>query len=231
MFKNQQNATQVCEKDDGVGRRPDGGGNVEASRNRNAQRSVRLLEEALTLLIAEKPYDKITVSDITRRADLNRGTFYAHFDSVDQLMRQTMDDLTEKVSASIDPLVTNSFFQDPMPFLRQISDFVCDNLALTRKLVDNDRLGPFLGALMDRIERHLHDIARSEDPEGGNFPLETVDFLLGGIRNAYASWLEGAYGNEGIDDLNQSLCAFIKAVGVVLERRRRERAGGEGGED
>lgn len=106
----------MCEKDDVVGRRPDVGGNVEAIRNRNAQRSVRLLEEALTLLIAEKPYDKITVSDITRRADLNRGTFYAHFDSVDQLMRQTMDDLTEKVSASIDPLVTNSFFQDPMPF-------------------------------------------------------------------------------------------------------------------
>ena len=132
------------------------GGSVEAIRNRNAQRSVRLLEEALTLLIAEKPYDKITVSDITRRADLNRGTFYAHFDSVDQLMRQTMEDLTEKVSASIDPLVTNAFFQDPMPFLRQISDFVCDNLALTRKLVDNDRLGPFLGALMDRIERLLY---------------------------------------------------------------------------
>ena len=52
---------------------------MEASRNRNAQRSVRLLEEALTLLIAEKPYDKITVSDITRRADLNRGTFYRSF--------------------------------------------------------------------------------------------------------------------------------------------------------
>lgn len=201
---------------------------MEAIRNRNAQRSVRLLEEALTLLIAEKPYDKITVSDITRRADLNRGTFYAHFDSVDQLMRQTMEDLTEKVSASIDPLVTNAFFQDPMPFLRQISDFVCDNLALTRKLVDNDRLGPFLGALMDRIERHLHDIARREDPNGGNFPLETVDFLLGGIRNAYASWLEGAYGNEEIDDLNQSLCAFIKAIGVVLERRKSERTAAAG---
>ena len=84
---------------------------------------------------------------------------------------------------------------------------------------------------MDRIERHLRDIARSEDPNGGNFPLETVDFLLGGVRNAYASWLEGAYGNEGIDDLNQSLCAFIKAVGVVLAQRKAERAAGAGGED
>lgn len=204
---------------------------MEASRNRNAQRSIRLLEEALTLLIAEKPYDKITVSDIARRADLNRGTFYAHFDSVDQLMRQTMDDLTEKLSASIDPLLTNSFFRDPMPLLRQISDFVCDNLALTRKLVDNDRLGPFLGALMGRIEGHLRELARREDPDGGNFPLETVDFLLGGVRNAYASWLEGAYGSEGMDDLNRSLCAFIRAIGVMLERRKAERAAGSAGLD
>ena len=47
-----------------------------------------------------------------------------------------------------------------------------------------------------------------------------VSTLLGGIRNAYASWLEGAYGNEEIGDLNQSLCAFIKAIGVVLGQRK-----------
>lgn len=189
---------------------------MAATKNRNALRSIRLLEEALTLLIAEKPYDKITVTDITRRADLNRGTFYAHFQSVDQLMDQTMDDLTERLSASLSPLVSRSFFQDPMPLLQRLGDFVCDNLSLIRKLVDNDRLGPFLTAIMNRIAERLHQMIRREFPDSGNYPVEVVDFVLGGVRDAYGSWLEGTYGSETVEELNQSLCRLIVAVGSTL---------------
>ena len=51
------------------------------AKNRNALRSKRMLAQALSELILEMPYEKITVSAITRRADLNRGTFYAHYDN------------------------------------------------------------------------------------------------------------------------------------------------------
>ena len=60
---------------------------AEKGLNRNAQRSIRLLKEAFMELLAEKPYESITVSNVARKADLNRGTFYAHFDNVDDLMR------------------------------------------------------------------------------------------------------------------------------------------------
>jgi AcrR family transcriptional regulator len=195
------------------------GGKMAATKNRNALRSIRLLEEALTLLIAEKPYDKITVTDITRRADLNRGTFYAHFQSVDQLMNQTMDDLTERLSASLSPLVSGSFFQDPMPLLQRIGDFVCDNLALIRKLVDNDRLGPFLTAIMNRLAERLHKMIRQEYPDAGDYPVQVVDFVLGGVRDSYGSWLEGTYGRDGVDELNQNLCRLIVAVGSTLDEK------------
>lgn len=66
--------------------------------NRNARRSVRLLKEALVELLVESPYDRISVSDVTRRADLNRGTFYAHFDDMDDLLRSVLDDFAEAVS-------------------------------------------------------------------------------------------------------------------------------------
>ena len=42
-------------------------------------RTRKLLVEAFLSLMAEKPFDEITVQDITTQATVNRATFYAHF--------------------------------------------------------------------------------------------------------------------------------------------------------
>ncbi|WP_124058731.1 TetR/AcrR family transcriptional regulator [Vaginisenegalia massiliensis] len=56
------------------------------------------IKEVLTELITEKGLSAITVSDITRRAGINRGTFYLHYldklDLIDQLEQEVIDDLT-----------------------------------------------------------------------------------------------------------------------------------------
>ena len=52
--------------------------NVNADDPR-VQRTRQLLQEAMTDLMGEKDFQKITVQDITRRAGVNRATFYTHF--------------------------------------------------------------------------------------------------------------------------------------------------------
>lgn len=47
--------------------------------DRRAQRSIRLLKEAFFELMREKGFSSITIQDIADRADVGRGTFYAHF--------------------------------------------------------------------------------------------------------------------------------------------------------
>lgn len=41
---------------------------------------------AVALLLQEQPYDKITASDVIRKASVSRSTFYRNFDSVDDAM-------------------------------------------------------------------------------------------------------------------------------------------------
>lgn len=54
--------------------------------DRRIERSKRRLKQALLALIDERSYDRITVLDITRRADVGRSTFYVHFTSKDDLL-------------------------------------------------------------------------------------------------------------------------------------------------
>ena len=56
---------------------------METVRPKKEDRRVRYTKQAIRdgflRLLAEKPIEKISVTEICREADINRGTFYAHY--------------------------------------------------------------------------------------------------------------------------------------------------------
>jgi len=61
------------------------------SHNRQVQRTKLWIFEALMLLMDEKPYDKITVSDIADKAGVARPTFYRNFDDKDEVVLEYLN--------------------------------------------------------------------------------------------------------------------------------------------
>lgn len=58
--------------------------------DRRSRRSQRLIKEAFYRLIVQKPLFRLTVAEITREADLERGTFYGHYHDVFNLYDQEL---------------------------------------------------------------------------------------------------------------------------------------------
>ena len=63
------------------------------SEYRSAVRSRKRIHMALADLLQEKPLDKITVTDVVRRAGINRGTFYAHFSDIPDVIHHASEEL------------------------------------------------------------------------------------------------------------------------------------------
>ena len=65
------------------------------SQTTTAQKQIK---RALSVLLSEKGLQSLTVSDLTRRANVSRGTFYLHYTDKFDLMRSltdaTIDDLS-----------------------------------------------------------------------------------------------------------------------------------------
>ncbi len=61
----------------------------------------KLLRESLLELMKEKPIGKITPTELCRRADLNRKTFYSHYDSPQTLLLAIENELLEEVKRSL----------------------------------------------------------------------------------------------------------------------------------
>jgi AcrR family transcriptional regulator len=186
--------------------------------NRNARRSIRLLKDAFLQLLVEKPYDQISVSDVTRAADLNRGTFYAHFNNMDDLLRSTMQDYSESVSDLIDQCINEDFPADPMPVLNHIGGYLGSDQELFKKLVMSTSVEPFINSLREMFcEKIREQLSSRRSSMDERFVLVATEYLTSGVLGAYRSWLSGDYGDATIDDVNRYLSGLVRSTAMALE--------------
>jgi AcrR family transcriptional regulator len=62
---------------------------------RRVARTRAAIEDAFVQLLLERGYDRVTVEDITDRADLARATFYAHYPNKEAVLFSVFNRLTE----------------------------------------------------------------------------------------------------------------------------------------
>ena len=57
--------------------------------------TARLMNESLIILLEKKDIDYITVKEICEKAGVNRSTFYFHYDTIDDLFKETIERLNK----------------------------------------------------------------------------------------------------------------------------------------
>ena len=159
---------------------------------RSAVRSRRLIRSAFLELLREKTCEKITVTDIVTRADINRSTFYAHYPDVRGLLEEIMGEAITYSTELADSLNIREFLEDPMPFLRELTSYGSDNKELYALLCRSD----FAQRQMEHLKRTLIDSALRSPafPESVRSTTEfrvQISFFVGGILSLYVMWLQG----------------------------------------
>ena len=157
---------------------------------RSAIRSRKLIAMALADLLQEKPLDKITVTDVVRRAGINRGTFYAHYSSLPDVLSSLIDQmfshLRDTVFQADYPLA-----HVPSVFLTALQHIVEDNLDFCRKVIASSASIQMEHQL---VQLFLDYLMQNEDHFGFGSHQEymlTIRFCAGGLVNLYRGWFGG----------------------------------------
>ncbi|RID83505.1 TetR/AcrR family transcriptional regulator [Peribacillus asahii] len=93
------------------------------------------IRNALVELIEEKGFEAISVKDITTRAKINRGTFYAHYQDKFDLMTKCEEEIMLEMSriakqnfpSVIAALETNSPTVTPFPLVVSVFEYLNEN--------------------------------------------------------------------------------------------------------
>jgi AcrR family transcriptional regulator len=162
--------------------------------DRRIQKTLQLLEGALTELIAEKEYDDITIQQILDRANVGRSTFYAHFENKDQLLRSLLTHLNERFDEGIRQLSEGKTLADNsahMPF--SVLQFVEQNHRLFKAMLRRQGHGtgsnPFAHYLFVLTREHLKLMVQHEEVDARALDLAT-HYYASGFISALVWWLE-----------------------------------------
>ena len=73
------------------------------SKDPRSVRARQALEKALIDLLKVKPYEKITVTDISKQAGFARHTFYNHYETKEDLLNSFIDSILDDLFLSVGP--------------------------------------------------------------------------------------------------------------------------------
>ena len=76
----------------------------------------RLIKAAFLELVQTKPGQKITVTELAKRAEISKGTFYLHYLDIYNLYNQMVEETVAKIAGSFDPYP--DLFSAPESFVR-----------------------------------------------------------------------------------------------------------------
>jgi len=189
---------------------------VRVGRERSARTETRILEAALRVFANMGP-DAPKIDDFVRAADIARGTFYNHFESVEELLDATSEWTTREVTHSIE---------------RAIDDLDGPALRLgvgLRLFFARAERDPVWCRFVERvwklggIELPTRDIANGI--ASGIFRAPSAqaarDLLLGGIREALAHIGTGhakpKYGDQIVELYLTALGTEPRRIAVVLK--------------
>lgn len=80
--------------------------------NRQQNKTRKAIFNAFTELLSKKKYNKITVQDILDLADIGRSTFYSHFETKDDLLKEICKEVFEHIFSSDLNIECNKKFEN-----------------------------------------------------------------------------------------------------------------------
>ncbi|MFC0213635.1 TetR/AcrR family transcriptional regulator [Paenibacillus chartarius] len=163
--------------------------------DRRKLRTRRLLQKALLEVIEEKGADRVTVSDVTKKADVNRGTFYLHYtDSLDMLQK-VKEEIWEGLRARIDSLNPYDYLQfahkkEPDPALVKVVEYFGEHADFFRVILGPKGDPSYSIRIKDYlIKQHLSNLLNPAHPKVSNSSLP-FDFLIASVASANLSILQ-----------------------------------------
>lgn len=190
---------------------------AEKKEYRSAARSRRLIREAFQQLLREKAFEKITVTDIVKRADINRSTFYAHYPDVRGLVEEILDEVVAKSTRLVKDTDYQSIFDDPRPFLNDLLQIGMENLELYKLIGGSDfALRQVEMLKTSLLEKAISAVDIPEHIRQSNAYRIQINFFIGGILNTYQQWMTGTLECTPEEIMEQIACMILNNADMYI---------------
>lgn len=159
--------------------------------NNSSVKTKKLIRNAFAELIQEhKELSKVTVSELVKRADINRGTFYNHYDSIYDVAEEFESEVFKILLEDTKPLVS---IEDIYVYLDDIISYLKENEEIYRLLLSSKEPLIFLERLKHSILDKLYTFLSTKTKLAKSNSLKfDITFYTDGIVNQVLKFFNGS---------------------------------------
>ena len=181
--------------------------------DRRIQKTKLAIRMAFFHLMLENPTGKITVAQIARTANIDRKTFYIHYDSVDDIF----DEFSNEKIRELEALLRTEGFYDqpfnPMAILTAMNHLLMEDLPFYRKLASSINTTRFWETVQSILVQTIVNVYR-DIAVVTPYQLELhAHYFASGILTIYLRWLQNDEGMT-LEELGH-YAGEIAAYGLV----------------
>ena len=178
--------------------------------SRRVRMTKQMIQDSLIELLNNKPIEKIHISELCQLADINRTTFYNHYESQYDVLREVGEDITDRIVCSAEQESGN----ESLPLEKQVS-LICSYLqghpveanVLLRNFTADDKV--VRDMLSKRISAGQIQYTPIMERYDENTKRLLFHFLIHGIYNLIRCWIL-----EEIDKTPEDIGALAEDIAL-----------------
>lgn len=178
--------------------------------DRRTKYSLYAIRTALFSLLKEKELKHITVTDICKLADVNRGTFYKYYDDVPDLFAKIELSVVEETCEIIKEDCLNNFSIEKL--ISHILHSIKDNQDFVHMLAKNPAETQYIRKIIQEFRPQFMETIAGNSGYTEEFAVNACfDFILGGTVNILLQWIQNGMATSD-NQIENMLVQFIHSI-------------------
>lgn len=176
--------------------------------DRRVVKTKRAIRSAFAQLLGQKDINEITIKDIADIADINRKTFYSHYNGIYQIVDEIEDEIVRALNEVIGDINWKRDLRDPYPILAKLTAVIGSDLDFYSHLLrienNSNLLLKIVAALKENISASFTAQVRMAP---GTLDI-VAEYMISGMLAVYRDWFNS--------DRARSIEEVAGVVGVLI---------------
>lgn len=146
------------------------------------------IQNAYTALVLEKRSTKVSISEIARRANIDRKTFYLHYGSTDEIINELIENELEAFSLFLNENYSFHHPFDVTTFFQCSTHFIEQNIENKQMIANSLNFDTFWSQTKKIVAKKMIEVLSDFEYLSSEEVLVYSNFLASGIIDLYLSW-------------------------------------------
>ena len=185
--------------------------------DKRIMKTKRAIHAAMSKLLADKPIDEITVTELSEAAEINRKTFYNYYSSVYMVAEEMEDEIVARFDETLRRIDFDTLLKDPQTTFNTLARLIASDLDFYGNILTNRNQVIFLQKIISSLKERVMTLYASQISADAELVEYVLEYIVAGIVSVYQRWFISGMKTD-IEMLSRQISTLaVYGIAALLE--------------